>query len=192
MPNMKRYRIEAFENLVEALQSLPSIGKKSAVRLAYHLVMEDGFGAMKLAHAIETGVNTIQRCSRCNNMSEDELCAICSDEYRDSGKLCIVQSARDILTIEESGHFDGLYYVITKIEDLDEVHLKNAVKEAEEVIFAFPPSIATDTMILYIEDKLEGMGIVFTKIAQGVPTGVELENIDMVSLTRAMEARVRV
>jgi recombination protein RecR len=189
---MKRYRIEAFENLVEAFQSLPSIGKKSAIRLAYHLVMEDGFSAMKLAHAIETGVNEVHKCSQCHNMSEDELCAICSDEHRDTSKLCIVQSARDILTIEESRQFEGVYYVVSKIEDLDECHLKMAVKDAEEVIFAFPPSIATDTMILYIEDKLEGMGLSFTKIAQGVPTGVELENIDMVSLSRAMEARVKV
>jgi recombination protein RecR len=188
---MKRYKIEAFENLVEAFQSLPSIGKKTAVRLAYHLVMEDGFRAMKLAHAIENGVCSIRVCSQCNNMSEDEICAICSDEYRDTSRLCIVQNARDILTIEEGGQFDGVYYVVTKIEDMDELHLRRAVRDAEEVIFAFPPSIATETMILYIKDKLEGMNLIFSKIAQGVPTGVELENIDIVSLTRAMEARVK-
>ncbi len=187
---MKRYKIEAFENLVEALQSLPSIGKKSAIRLAYQMVMVDGFGAMKLAHAIETGVNEIHPCSQCHNMSEDELCAICSDERRDTSLLCIVQSARDILTIEESREFNGVYYVLSRVEDLNEVHLRNAAEDVDEVIFAFPPSIATDTMILYIEDKLEGMDLRFSKIAQGVPTGVDLENIDMVSLSRAMEARV--
>ena len=189
---MKAYKIEAFENLVDAFQSLPSIGKKSAIRLAYHLVMEDGFNAMKLAHAIETGVNEIQRCRQCHNMSEDELCAICTDEQRDTATLCIVQSARDILTIEESGEFNGIYYVISQIEDLDAVHMRNAVASVSEVIFAFPPSIAADTMILYIEDKLEGLGLTFSKIAQGVPAGVDLENIDMVSLSRAMEARVKV
>jgi len=153
--------------------------------------MVDGFAAMKLAHTIETGVNAIQSCSQCHNMSEDELCAICSDEQRDMSILCIVQSAKDILTIEESGEFNGVYYVLSRIEDMDEFHLKNAVKDVEEVIFAFPPSIATDTMILYIEDKLEGLELRFSKIAQGVPTGVDLENIDMVSLSRAMEARVK-
>jgi recombination protein RecR len=188
---LKRYKIEAFENLVEAFQSLPSIGKKSAIRLAYHLVMEDGFNAMKLAHAIETGVNEVQRCRRCHNMSEDELCAICTDEQRDTSILCIVQSARDILTIEESGEFNGVYYVLSRVEDLDAFHLRNAVENVREVIFAFPPSIATDTMILYIEDKLEGLGLEFSKIAQGVPTGVDLENIDTLSLSRAMEARVK-
>jgi len=155
------------------------------------MAMVDGFDAMKLAHAIETAVNEVQPCIRCHNMSEDELCAICSDEQRDSNILCIVQSARDILTIEESGEFNGLYYVLSRIEDLNESHLKDAAGDAEEVIFAFPPSIATDTMILYIEDKLEGLNLRFSKIAQGVPTGVDLENIDMVSLSRAMEARVR-
>ena len=99
---MKKYKIEAFENLVDAFGSLPSIGKKTAIRLAYHAVMEDGFSAMKLAHALETGINSIQKCSKCHNMSEDELCGICSDPYRlkraDASKLCIVQSAKDILT----------------------------------------------------------------------------------------------
>jgi recombination protein RecR len=188
---IKHYKIEAFENLVSAFQSLPSIGKKTAIRLAYHAVMEDGFGAMKLAHALETGVNTIKKCRKCHNMSEDELCTICSDPYRDTTKLCIVQSAKDILTIEESGQFNGIYYVVSEISDMDEAHLFYAVEGVEEIIFAFPPSIATDTMILYIEEKLQGKEIVFTKIAQGVPTGVELENIDVLSLSRALEARVR-
>ncbi|MBD3788804.1 MAG: recombination protein RecR [Campylobacterales bacterium] len=189
---MRKYKIEAFENLVDAFGSLPGVGKKTAVRLAYHVVMEDGFGGMKLAHAIETGVNSIQKCSKCHNMSEDELCSICSDPYRDTTKLCIVQSAKDILTIEESRQFNGIYYVISEIQDMDEAHLFYAVGGVDEVIFAFPPSIATDTMILYIEDKLKGLDINFTKIAQGVPTGVELENIDILSLSRALEARVKI
>ena len=189
---MKKYKIEAFENLVEAFQALPSVGKKSAIRLAYNAVMVDSFSAMKLAHALETGINSIQKCSKCHNMSEDELCHICSDPYRDSSKLCIVQSAKDILTIEDSGQFKGVYYVISELRDMDEDHLFYAVGGVDEIIFAFPPSIATDTMILYIEDKLNGLNIDFTKIAQGVPTGVELENIDIVSLSRALEARVKI
>lgn len=186
------YKIEAFENLVDAFNSLPSIGKKSAIRLAYHAVMEDGFSALKLAHAIETGVNSIQKCTKCHNMSEDELCTICSNPYRDSSKLCIVQSAKDILSIEDSGQFNGVYYVVSEVIDLDEDHLFYAVDGVDEIIFAFPPSIATDTMILYIEDKLKGLDIHFTKIAQGVPTGVELENIDIMSLSRALESRVKI
>jgi recombination protein RecR len=189
---MKNHKIEAFENLVEAFNALPSIGKKSAVKLAYHVVMEDGFMGMKLAHALEDAINSISRCSKCNNMSEDELCPICSDVYRDTTKLCVVQSAKDILTIEESGRYDGVYYVITNIHDIDEAHLYYAVEGVEEVIFAFPPSIANDTMILYIEDKLQNLNLKFSKIAQGVPTGVDLDNVDMLSLSRALEDRVEV
>ena len=190
---MKKQKIEAFENLVSAFQDIPSIGKKSAIKMAYHLVMVDSFSAMKLSHAIEEGVNSIKRCKKCHNMSEDELCFICADEYRDSSILCIVQSAKDILTIEESGEYKGVYYIVTQLRDLDEYHLKDAVGGVHEVIFAFPPSLATDTMILYIEDKLLDIrGLKFTKIAQGVPTGVELDNVDMLSLSRAMEARVKI
>jgi len=187
-----KHKIPAFENLVEAFHALPGIGKKTAVRLAYHIAAEDGFVGVKLAQAIEDAVESVGKCLHCHNMSEDELCSICADESRDRRKLCIVQSAKDILSIEESGEFDGTYYVISRLEDMDTLHLRRAVEGVEEVIFAFPPSIATDTMILYIEDKLEGAEVVFTKIAQGVPTGVELENIDIMSLSRALEARVRV
>jgi recombination protein RecR len=187
-----RHKIEPFENLVEAFNALPGIGHKSAIRLAYHIVMEDGFVGMKLAHAIEEGVRSIRTCARCRNMSEDELCTICADPGRDRTKLCIVQNAKDILSIEESGQYDGVYYVVSHLEDMDETHLLEATEGVEEVIFAFPPSIATDTMILYIEEKLSRKPLLFTRIAQGVPTGVELENVDMMSLGRAIESRVRV
>jgi recombination protein RecR len=189
---LKRYRVEPFENLVEAFNALPGIGKKSAIRLAYHIAVEDGFGGVKLAQAIEDAVERVHKCVNCHNMSEDELCSICADPGRDRSKLCIVQSAKDILSIEESGQYDGVYYVISRLEDMDEMHIMRATEDVDEVIFAFPPSIATDTMIMYIEEKLAGRELVFTKIAQGVPTGVELENVDMISLGRALEARVRV
>jgi recombination protein RecR len=189
---MKQTKIEAFQNLVNAFESFPTIGKKSAIRLAYHCVVVDSFAAMKLAHAIENGVTNIRKCIKCHNMSENEICSICADPYRDSSLLCIVQSAKDILVIEESGQFDGIYYVVNEINDLDEEHLSKAVDGVAEVIFAFPPSIATDTMILYIEDRLKSFDINFTKIAQGVPTGVELENIDMISLSRALSGRIKV
>jgi recombination protein RecR len=189
---MKRYRVEAFERLVEAFNALPTIGRKTATRLAYHLVTEQGFSGLKLAQAIEDAVSTLGSCRRCHAISEDELCGICSDPGRDRSKLCIVQSAKDIFTIEESGQYEGLYYILSSIEELDESHLHEIVEGVEEVIFAFPPGIATDTMILYIEDRLSDRNLVFTKIAQGVPTGVELDNIDLLSLSRALEDRVRV
>ena len=127
-------------------------------------------------------------------MSEDELCFICCDESRDATLLCIVESAKDILLLEENGLFGGRYFVLESLEEMNITHLIERIKEdgIEEVIFALTPSIQNDAVILYIEDKLKEFDLVFTKIAQGVPTGVSLENIDILSLSRALDARVKV
>jgi len=186
--------LEKFDKLVEALEQLPTIGKKSATRLAYHMVTKDSFNALRLSHAIEDAIRSIKKCSECGAMSEDELCFICCDESRDKHLLCIVESAKDILLLEENGLFDGKYFVL---ESMDEISISNLMKkikhdQVKEIIFALTPSIQNDAVILYIEDKLKGYDLQFTKIAQGVPTGVSLENIDILSLSRALEDRVKV
>ena len=184
--------LEKFNRLVDALEELPSIGQKSATRLAYHMVMKDNFSALKIAHAIEDALGSLRKCVSCGGMSEDELCYICSDEGRNQELLCIVENAKDILTIEENGLFDGRFFVLDSLEELTISHLQAmAGSGVTEVVFALTPSIANDAIILYIEDKLEEFDILFTRIAQGVPTGVSLENIDILSLTRALEDRVR-
>jgi recombination protein RecR len=184
--------LQKFNRLVECLEELPTVGKKSAIRLAYHMVMKDSFNAIKLAHAIENAVGSLKKCISCGGMSEDELCAICSDSSRDIEVLCIVENAKDILTFEENGLFDGRYFVLDSLEQLDVSHLQDMVSSGiSEVIFALTPSIQNDAVILYIEDKLQEYDLRFTKIAQGVPTGVSLENIDILSLTRALEDRVK-
>ncbi len=188
---MKSKALTHFKNLVEAFNALPGIGKKSATKLAYAIVTQHRFEGAKLAHAIESAIEHIGRCARCNNLSEDELCYICSDPFRDKSKVCIVESAKDLLTIEEVGQYDGLYYVLDNGDELDIEHLKEALKEADEVIFAFAPSIASDTMMLYIENELQDLNLIFSKIAQGVPTGTALENVDTLSLARALEDRVK-
>jgi recombination protein RecR len=185
--------LEKFNRLVDALQELPTIGKKSATRLAYYMIMNDTYSGMKIAHAIEDAIGSLRKCRICGGMSEDELCSICADEGRDATLLCIVENAKDILLLEENGLFDGKYYVLdsldeNRIADL-EVVVKNGV---EEILFALTPSIANDAVILFIEDKLSAYKVHFSKIAQGVPTGVSLENIDLLSLTRALEDRVSV
>lgn len=184
---------EKFTRLVDALQQLPTIGQKSATRLAYHMLIQDSFGAMKIAHAIEDAVGRIQKCHICGALSDDELCPVCSDDDRDLTLLCIVDSAKDILTIEENGLFDGRYFVLDSLENMQIEHLQTIVSSGvQEVIFALTPSIANDAIMLYVEDKLQDRGIRFTRIAQGVPTGVSLENIDMLSLARALKDRVDV
>lgn len=189
---MKR-SLEKFNRLVDALQSLPTIGQKSATRLAYHMVMNDSFGALKLAHAIENAITSLKKCRSCGGISEDELCPICSDEHRNHEILCIIENAKDILTFEENGLFDGRYFVLESLDELDVSHLRDVVNSGiKEVIFALTPSIANQGVILYIEDKLSDSNVRFTRIAQGVPTGVSLENVDILSLTRALEDRVSI
>jgi len=188
-----RNSLEKFNRLVDALQELPTIGKKSATRLAYHMVMKDSFVGMKISHTIEDALGSLRKCRVCGGMSEDELCFICCDESRDSNVLCIVENAKDILLLEENGLFDCRYFVLESLEELSISHLQDMVKNGiDEVIFAITPSISNDAVIMYIEDKLTPYDVHFSKIAQGVPTGVSLENIDILSLTRALEDRVRV
>jgi recombination protein RecR len=189
---MKR-SLEKFNRLVECLEDLPTIGKKSAVRLAYHMVMKESFDAIKLAHAIENAVGSLKKCISCGGMSEDELCEICSDTSRDIEVLCIVENAKDILTFEENSLFEGRYFVLDSLEEMDISHLQDIVSSGvKEIIFALTPSIQNDAVMLYIEDKLSDYDVSFSKIAQGVPTGVSLENIDILSLTRALHDRVKV
>ena len=185
--------LEKFNTLVEAFEKLPTVGKKSALRFAYHLVLHDTFGAMKLSSAIENAIKSIRACEKCGGLSEHEICDICLDEGRDHHKLCIVESAKDIFVLEEHKLFDGKYCVLSGLDESSMVKLETLVQEgAHELIFALTPSLANDAIIFFIEDKLKKYDLVFTKIAQGVPTGVHLENVDMLSLSKALEARTKI
>jgi len=184
--------LEKFYELVEAFESLPTIGKKSALRLAYHIVMNDNYCGIKIAHTIENALKNITKCTNCGSMSEHEICEFCLDDTRDNTKLCIVQSAKDIFIIEDSKQFDGKYFVIEELEydTLDSLMQFINNNSVCEILFAITPSIANDAFILYIEDKLKDKNINFTKIAQGVPTGVSLENVDILSLSKAIQSKV--
>ena len=188
-----KYAPRPFERLVESLQALPSIGRKSAMRLAYHIVMDKNFSALQLSHAIEDAIGSVRRCKKCSALSSDELCNICSDPTRDVTKLCFVESAKDIFIFEENALFDGNYFVLESLEKLDFSTLYSTIEEGvQEVIFALTPSIANDAVALFIEDKLEKYDLIFSRIAQGVPTGVSIENVDMLSLSRALHDRVKI
>jgi recombination protein RecR len=127
-------------------------------------------------------------------MSEHEICEFCLDESRDNTKLCIVQSAKDIFVIEDSNQFDGKYFVIEELDQevIDALNKFVVDNEVSNVLFAITPSIANDAFILFIEDKLKNHQIRFTKIAQGVPTGVSLENVDILSLSKAIQSKVEI
>lgn len=154
------------------------------------MVYEDGFAAINLAHSIENAVLSIKKCSICKNISENELCEICCDETRQREKLCIVSGAKDILTIEESGFYNGRYFVYEDAQKDIKQLTELAQDGVEEIIFAFAPTLGNDAIIYFIQEKLKDLEIKFTKIAQGVPTGVSLENVDSVSLAKALESRV--
>ncbi|ABK83264.1 recombination protein RecR [Campylobacter fetus] len=186
MPNQK---LEKFNELVSCFEKIPGVGKKSALKYAYHVALQDSFFGLNLAHTIEDAVRFLKHCSMCGGISENEICDICSDINRDKKTLCIVETPKDILTIEYSNSFNGLYFVFDDANKLDK--LKSNIKEngIKELLFALTPSINSDGMMLYIEDKLKDFDVSFTKIAQGIPTGVSLENVDILSLTKAIKDR---
>jgi len=186
--------LDKFYDLVESFENLPSIGKKSALRLAYHIVYDNSYTGMKLAHSIENAIASIKKCDLCNSMSENEVCDICLDEQRDQQNICIVQSAKDIFIIEESKQFTGKYFVLEALNDenTSKLHEFIQLNDVSSVLFAITPSLANDALILYIENILEDYEIKFTKIAQGVPTGVSLENVDLLSLSKAINGSIQI
>ncbi len=183
--------LEKFNELVDAFAKLPGVGKKSALRYAYFVSLQDSFGGLRLAQCIEDAVRFTKRCECCGGLSEDEICDICADEGRDKDKILIVESPRDILVFEQNAIFNGLYFVLDELSEnsLSKLRKMIAKNDAKEIIFAFTPGLNSDAVMLFVEERLGVKNIKFSKIAQGVPTGVSLENIDMLSLLKAYESR---
>ncbi len=183
--------LQSITKLIEAFEELPSIGKKSATRLALSIA-KDKFKALKLINAIEDVVSNIKECEICGNFSEHEICDICADENRDK-TIAIVENSKDIITIEESGSYKGYYFVLTHIDDETVEKLRTIIKskEIEEIIFAFPPSVESEARSLYLEDRLKDLNVEFSQIAQGVPSGVHFENVDVNSLAKAIKLRFK-
>lgn len=187
--------LKTFYDLVQALEQLPSIGKKSAQKMAYTLSMENKFLGLNIAHAIENATMNVQKCQKCFGLSESEICDICLDDSRLNGELCIIANPRDIFIIEDMGEFCGRYFVLESQNDLEHIDFellnkRISCEHIKEVIFALSPSLANEAIMLYIEDKISAP-IKFSKIAQGVPTGIGLDAIDQLSLSRAMSSRVK-
>ena len=190
---MKKIRLEKLENLIDALGMLPTVGRKSAKRYAFYMLLNDSYCAMKIAHAIEDAVIHIKKCKKCGNLSENEICDVCYDESRDIEKLCIVDNVKDIFVLEDNTEYEGRYFVFEDLEEETMQRLSDMIEEGvSEIIFALTPSLSNDALILFIEDKLKDKNLTFTKIAQGVPTGVNLENVDMLSLSKAINGRVKI
>lgn len=184
---------EKFNELVASFASLPTIGKKTAIRLAYFVSLQNHLAGAKLAQDIENAIRFIKPCGKCGALSENELCEICADDERDRDLLCLVEDAKDILILEESGSFNGLYFVLDELNDEKVAKLRAMILEfsVKELVFALTHSVNAEAMGFFVEDKLADLNLSMSKIAQGVPSGVHLENVDFISLHKAMVFRTK-
>lgn len=188
------------EEAVQAFASLPGIGKKTALRLVLHLTQQSPEHTEEFAEAILKMRKGIKECERCHNISDQQVCAICLDTQRDHTTICVVESIRDIMAIESTGQYRGLYHVlggvISPIEGIGPSQLnidtlaarveKGAIKE---MIMAISPTIEGDTTIFYIAKKLKGSPVNISTIARGISFGGELEYADELTLGRSIATR---
>ncbi len=190
----------ALENLIEALRCLPGVGPKSAQRMTLHLLERDRDGALALARALGTAVERIDHCNRCRNFTELEVCEICSDTRRDHKTICVVETPADVLAIEQSGSYRGLYFVLmghlSPIDGigpeeigLDRFQDRVLADGIEEVILATNPTVEGEATAYYLTEQLARQGVKMSRIAHGVPLGGELEYVDGSTLAHALSGR---
>ena len=186
---------------VAAFATLPGIGKKTALRLVLHLIKQEKRVTHDFAQALTTMRDNIKTCSRCHNLSDEPLCTICSDQRRDQSLVCVVESIRDVMAIEETGQFRGVYHVlggvISPIEGVgpQDLYIDSLLHRAEqgdmqEVIMAISPTIEGETTIFYLAKRLNPTGVSVSTFARGVSFGGELEYADGLTLGRSIIARI--
>ena len=190
----------SLNRLIEEFGKLPGIGPKTAERLAFHILKADGPTAMALADAIRDVKTKIKRCKVCCNLSEAELCQICSDTRRDRGLICVVEQPKDVISLEKTGACKWLYHVlgghIAPLEGVDasDLTLDKLVErvrggEVKEVIMATNPNLEGDGTCLYISSLLRPLGVKITRLARGLPTGSTIEYASGRILTDAILGR---
>ncbi|MCC6461348.1 MAG: recombination protein RecR [Saprospiraceae bacterium] len=189
------------EKAVEAFATLPGIGRKTALRLVLHLLKQDKLVTEQFAAALVSMREGIRDCRICHNLADEELCQICADQRRDRSLVCVVESIRDLMAIEDTGQYRGLYHVlggiISPIEgigpgELNIDSLTERVQEGsiKEVIMAISPTIEGETTVYYISKKLQESGVLVSAIARGVAFGGDLEYADELTLGRSIVARI--
>jgi recombination protein RecR len=187
-------------NLINELTKLPGLGGKSAARLAYHILKRPAAEAEALASAILDVKTKIFRCSVCNNMTDVEPCAICTDARRDPTLICVVEEAFNIPTIESTRDFRGMFHVLLGAlsplkgigpQDIDVAGLVRRVQSGgvREVIVATNPNVEGEATAMYIAQQLRGVGVRVTRLAFGLPVGGDLEYADQVTMAKALEGR---
>jgi len=191
---------EPLERLIQELSRLPGIGPKTAQRLAFHLLRVDGVRAQSLAHAIQEVKARIGYCERCYNIAEGPVCAICESPRRDASVICVVESAFDVLAIERTAEFSGLYFVlhgvISPIDGIgpEQIHVQQLLDRVRdeaivEVIIATDADIEGEATAVYLQRALSPLGVRVTRPAHGLPVGGDLEYADELTLARAMAGR---
>jgi recombination protein RecR len=192
--------LSVIDDLASELAKLPGIGRKTALRLTYHLLKQPAEQSRRLAEALASLRERVHPCERCFNLTEGALCAICSDPRRDATLLCVVEEAPDIGAIERAGEFRGLYHVLGgRLSPLDGVgpeslridDLVRRVAESDirEVILATNPSLEGEATALYVQRQLASRPVTVTRIARGLPVGGDLEYADGVTIAQALAAR---
>ncbi len=205
--------MSAIDDLATELSRLPGIGRKTALRLTYHLLRQPADQSKRLAQALLTLGERVRPCARCFNLTEDEICSICRDPRRDATAICVVEQASDIGAIERAGEFRGLYHVLGgRLSPLDGVGPDDLTIDAlvervsgapgtgtarggaggggvREVILATNPSLEGDATALYVQSQLANRGVTVSRIARGLPVGGDLEYADGVTIAQAITAR---
>jgi recombination protein RecR len=187
------------EELIAALRCLPGVGPKSAQRMAYHLLQRDRAGALRLAQSLERAAGNVLHCSKCNNFSELEVCELCASTKRDPEVLCVVEMPADLLMMEQTQCYRGMYFVLMgRLSPLDgigakELHfdrlLKRAREQVREVILATNFTVEGDATAHYLTNLLRAQGLKVSRIARGLPVGGELEQVDSGTLAQAVLER---
>jgi len=194
------YSSKYLELLVEELAKLPSIGQKTAQRLALHLLRASKEDSLRLAEAIRAVKERVGLCRVCGNFSDEDPCRLCADPQRDAALVCVVEQPGDVMAFERTGQFRGRYHVLggalspldgTHPEDLRIAPLLERLRDGvvTEIILATNPNVAGEATALYLSRLLAPLGVRVTRIARGVPMGSDLEYSDQVTLARALEGR---
>ena len=192
--------LSGLDELAQALRSLPGVGPKAAQRMALHLLQHDRAGAVRLANALERAAQTVRHCERCNTFTEDAVCALCRSAKRDPTLLCVVETPADLLMVEQTHAYSGLYFVLMgRLSPLDgigpkEIRLDRLLKraldgEVAEVVLATNFTNEGEATAHYIGTLLTARGLRVTRLARGVPVGGELEYVDSGTLAQALRER---
>ena len=195
-----QYFPAALQNLADQFARLPGIGGKTAQRLAFHVLSMDADDAQEFADAILEAKQTVHKCPCCQNLTDKELCPVCSDERRDRSTVCVVESPKDLLAFEKTKEYNGVYHVLHGLLSPmsgigpEQIHVKELMSRmgdgtVKEVIMATNPTVEGEATAMYIARLLKPMGVKVTRLAYGIPVGGNLEFADEVTLYRALEGR---